>query len=59
MMGLDDYLLLFQKVLSGEINTSRSSLNRQAYASLMEPMFELYIHYICQYATKVSVSVFL
>ena len=59
MMGLDDYLLLFQKVLSGEINTSRSSLNKQAYASLMEPMFELYIHYICQSATKVSVSVFL
>ena len=59
MMGLDDYLLLFQRVLTGEIDISRSSLDRRAYLRLMEPMFELYIHYICQNATKVSVSMFL
>lgn len=57
MMGLDDYLLLFQKAVLEEIN-NRRSLDQQSYARLMEPMFELYIHYMCQNSTKVGASLF-
>eukprot|EP00250_Pteridium_aquilinum_P035393 c9320_g1_i1 orf=620-3430(-) len=54
IMGLDDYLLLYRRVLSGDLDRTilRSGLNRQAYASLVEPVFELYLQYICAFANK-------
>lgn len=58
IMGLDDYLLLYRRVLSGEFEkiTLKSGLDKQSYASLVEPVFELYLQYICKYATKEELS---
>lgn len=54
IMGLDDYLLLYRTVLSGNFERSilRSGIDKQVYASLVEPVFELYLQYICSSATK-------
>ncbi|MCO5552796.1 hypothetical protein L7F22_006313 [Adiantum nelumboides] len=54
IMGLDDYLILYRRVLSGEFEKTigRTGLDKQTYASLVEPLFELYLQYICAAANK-------
>ncbi|MCO5557198.1 hypothetical protein L7F22_010758 [Adiantum nelumboides] len=54
IMGLDDYLVLYRRVLSGEFEKTigRTGLDKQTYASLVEPLFELYLQYICAAANK-------
>lgn len=48
MTGLNDYILLFQRVMSWEFDKSivKSGIEKQSYIGLVEPVFEVILQYI-------------
>ncbi|KAI5060297.1 hypothetical protein GOP47_0024717 [Adiantum capillus-veneris] len=54
IVGLDDYLLLYRRVLSGEFEKTiaKIGIDKKSYVSLVEPIFDLYLQYICAFTNK-------